>query len=518
MPSSRPNVLFFITDQHRADHTGFGGHPLAQTPHLDALAARAMQFDRAIVANPICMPNRSTILTGRQPSVHGTRFNGVALDPSNETFVRALAQAGWQTGLVGKAHFQNMGHGEGAAANFFGEPGDAVHRSNPDGWDAWELLSRHRTERVAFPDDYYGFGHVALAVDHGDRVGGHYYQWLVEQGVRPDQLQGPEHALQRFGGWEQIYQTALPEDLYPTSYVTQQSLTWLDAAVQEDAPFFLMCSYPDPHHPFTPPGRYYDRFDPASFELPESFDDTHERSLRVFRDRRENRGKQLFPIAPFSPTEEQWRQCAAKEFGMIAMIDDGIGQILGRLEELGAARDTIVVFTSDHGDMFGDHAMMLKGGMHYEGCVRVPLLIAAPGHTPGVTDGLAGSVDLAATILELAGLPAFHGMQGTSLVPVLGDANARVRDQVLIEEDELFDLAGTGGHLRMRTLVTEEARLTYYDASEQGELFDLTRDPGERENLYAEPEGSPLRAELTERLARQMMAYAETSPKPTHFA
>ena len=85
--------------------------------------------------------------------------------------------------------------------------------------------------------------------------------------------------------------------------------------------------------------RYYDRFDPAAFELPESFDDAHERSLEVFRDRRNNRGKQLFPIAPFSPTEEQWRQCAAKEFGMIAMIDDGIGQILGRLDELGAAQE-----------------------------------------------------------------------------------------------------------------------------------------------------------------------------------
>ena len=107
----KPNVVFIIADQLRADHVGFGGNPIVKTPHLDALADRAMRFDRAYVANPICMPNRSTILTGRMPSVHGTRFNGIALDLAAHTFVREMANQGYQTALVGKAHFQNFGDG-----------------------------------------------------------------------------------------------------------------------------------------------------------------------------------------------------------------------------------------------------------------------------------------------------------------------------------------------------------------------------------------------------------------------
>lgn len=518
MATRQPNFLFLITDQHRADHTGFGGNSEIQTPQLDALAQRSVRFDRAYVANPICMPNRSTILTGRQPSVHGTRCNGVSLDPSNETFVRVLAEAGWRTALIGKGHFQNMGHGPGAADSFFRTPGDAIQRQHPEGWNLYEDLDRHRKERVAFPDRYYGFDHVDVTVDHGDRCGGHYYQWLLDQGVVPEQLQGPENALQRAECWNQVYQTALPEDLYPTSYITQQTLAWLDQAAGRDEPFFLYCSYPDPHHPFTPPGRFYDMYDPAGLSLPETFEDPHTRSLQTFRNRLRHRGKQLFPIAPFSPSEEQWRRSAAAEFGMISMVDEGVGQILGRLTELGLADETVVVFTADHGDMFGDHGMMLKGGMHYEGCVRVPLLISAPGRRPGVSDALAGSVDLAQTLLELADVPAYHGMQGTSLVPLLDDPAGRVRDSLVIEEDELFDLAGVGAHLRMRTLITEDARLTFYQGSEQGELFDLANDPAELDNRFAEPDARNRRAELAERLARRMMEYADVAPKPTHFA
>ena len=517
-PAQRPNFLFLITDQHRPDHTGFGGSPVVQTPHLDALAARSLRFDRAYVANPICMPNRSTILTGRQPSVHGTRVNGISLDPSNQTFVRVLAESGWRTALIGKGHFQNMGHGPGAAQNFFRVPGDAVQRANPEGWDLYENLERHRRERVVFPDRYYGFDHVDITIDHGDRCGGHYHQWLLEQGFSPEKLQGPENALQRYAGWNQVYQTALPEELYPSSYITLQTLRWLDDAARRDEPFFLYCSYPDPHHPFTPPGRYFDLYEPRGLVPPETFEDPHTDSLPIFRRRLRHRGKQLLPIAPFAPTREQWQHAAAAEFGMITLIDEGVGSILARLEELGLVEITVVVFTSDHGDMFGDHGMMLKGGMHYEGCVRVPLLVSAPGRRPGASDSLVGSLDLAQTLLELAGVPDYHGMQGVSLVPVLDDPRARVRDSLVIEEDELFDMAGSGGHLRMRTLVTEDARLTLYHGSEHGELFELRDDPQELVNRFAAPDARSRRGELGERLARRMMEYAEVSPKPSFFA
>ena len=128
-----PNILLIVTDQHRADHTGSGGNPLVQTPNLDRLARRGMVFDQAFVANPICMPNRSTLMTGRMPSVHGTRFNGVPLDWRANTFVRRLRTEGYRTGLIGKSHLQNMGHQPAAfmAANDLSSRPRCASRSWP---------------------------------------------------------------------------------------------------------------------------------------------------------------------------------------------------------------------------------------------------------------------------------------------------------------------------------------------------------------------------------------------------
>jgi len=192
--------------------------------------------------------------------------------------------------------------------------------------------------------------------------------------------------------------------------------------------------------------------------------------------------------------------------------------VLGALERSGQAARTFVVFTSDHGDMFGDHGLMLKGAMHYEGCVRVPLAIAGPGIAPGVTRSLASSLDLAQTVLELADVPAHHGMQGVSLAPLLQNPGAVVRDHVLIEEEQMADMLRVGRPLRMRTLVTEDSRLTLYDGSDEGELFDLERDPRELQNLWSRLDARARRSELLERLARLLMEYSDPSPKQRYVA
>ena len=209
---------------------------------------------------------------------------------------------------------------------------------------------------------------------------------------------------------------------------------------------------------------------------------------------------------------------AARAYGMIAMVDDGIGRVLKTLEESGLADDTIVIFTTDHGDMFGDHGMMLKGAMHYDGCIHVPLLIKAPGKEAGVSQSLVGSLDLAATALSLAGAEGYQGLQGHDLTPLLDDPSITPRDSVLIEEDQVHDMVHTGKSLRMRTLVTDAARLTVYDGLVHGELFDRVNDPNEMRNLYGQPEGAALQAEMTTRLAQAMMSHADHSPRPTAFA
>jgi len=515
------NVLFVITDQHRPDHTGFGGNAVVQTPHLDHLASRGTVFDRAMVANPICMPNRSTILTSRVPSVHGVRFNGVSLDWGANTFVRVLRDHGFRTGLVGKAHFQNMGHGAGLASSMLPAPGDAFTTSWPPGWDEWENAERHRAERVELPPDWYGFDHVDLVIDHADEAGGHYYQWLVDQGVDPSAIQGPAHRRQSVDvGWDQIYQPQLPEELYPTTFVAERSIAFLEKAASSAEPFFLQVSFPDPHHPFTPPGRYYDLYDPASIPMPRTFDDTHERSMRHVQAMVRRRGGPAsgLRVEPFACTEAQYRQAAAKEYGMITMVDDAVGRVMAALDRLALTDDTVVIFTSDHGDMFGDHGLMLKGNMHYQGCVNVPLVIARPGAEPARTTALAGSIDLAPTILELTGCPSFHGMQGRSLTPILDDPAAEVRRSVLIEEDEMFDLLRTGRPMRLRTIITDAGRLTRYEHVDHGELFDFTTDPDEIDNQFGRPEGAALQAELTEHLVNALIEHADDAPKPTHFA
>src|SRR5262245_1429862 len=142
----RPNFLFIVTDQHRADLTGFGGNPVLRTPNLDRIAARGCVFQRAIVANPICMPNRSSIATGRVPSVHGTRYNGIPLDWGARTFMRALRARGWHNAQLGKCHLQNMGvfkHVRDALMRA-ALPGEANAERWPEGWDEWENLERHK--------------------------------------------------------------------------------------------------------------------------------------------------------------------------------------------------------------------------------------------------------------------------------------------------------------------------------------------------------------------------------------
>lgn len=516
----QPNILIIMTDQHRPDHTGFGGNKVVQTPHLDALAKKSMRFDQAHVANPICMPNRSSIFTSRMPSLHGTRYNGIALDWRVETFPRIFKNAGYHTAHLGKCHLQNMNVMASVAKRQTDQmaPGDAINFSHyPAGWDDYENLARHKQERVQMPQDYYGFAEVDLVVAHSDQCGGHYYQWLLDQGIDPTTIQGETGAWPYDSPSHMTRRTRTPAELYPTHYITEVASSFLQTrAKQPDTPFLAVVSYPDPHHPFTPPGKYFDMYSPADFSLPDTYRDTHTHSAPHYQKAIKQGPSGLRRgVNMFAPTETELREMGAKEYGMISMIDDSIGTIVGQLESLGLSENTIVVFTSDHGDMFGDHGVMLKGGMHYAGCTRVPLLVHVPGNQPGSTSSLVSSLDLGPTLLAQAGLSAFYGMQGIDATPLLTDSTAKVRDEIFIEEDQLNDILQVGTPLRMRTLITEDARLTVYQGYDGIELFDLQEDPNEMHNRV---DDKTLQAQMTERLMRTLMENNDLSPKPTAFA
>lgn len=517
-PAKRPNVLLIMTDQQRADHTGFGGNRVLRTPHLDGLAGQSVVFDRAYVANPICMPNRASIMTGRVPSGHGVRVNGMSLDWGANTFARVARKHGYRTALIGKSHLQAMNDVPELIRRVFGDdpPEDGSHPGWPEGWDRYEDQERHKRETVEIPEDFYGFDHVRLTVFHSDLCSGHYYQWLLGQGIDPRAVQGAAAALEFESHSQQVWKTAMPPELYPTNYVADEAISFLEAQTGSDAPFLLKVSFPDPHHPFTPPGEYFDLYDPADIPLPESFHDPHDSSVPVLRHMVNNRGDGAHLMMPFSPTEAQFRQMAAAEYGMIAMIDDAVGRILEALEASGCADDTIIVFTSDHGDMFGDHGLMLKVTLHYEGCIRVPLTVKAPGIGPGRTASLASSIDLCPTLLELMDLPAYYGIQGESLRAILDDPSETVRDHVLIEEEQMTADPSTGQRINMRSLITDDKRLTVRLASPMvGDLYDLAEDPEEMRNLYRDRAAAAMRAELMEKLVAAMMAVSTADRKPT---
>jgi arylsulfatase A-like enzyme len=506
------NVLVIVTDQQRADHTGFGGSTVVHTPHLDRLADRGMAFSNAWVANPVCMPNRSTIMTGRMPSVHGVVFNDRSLEWGANTHVRQFRRAGWRTGLFGKSHLQ---HGMSRAVVDPTPLAAAVDHSYPENWDTWEHSERYRDSAPEVPPDFYGFERVELSIDHGGRISGHHLQWALKRGARISDIvvsQTPASpARRRSSRWWQIYQPPYDEEFHSTSFVTDRTIEFIQRSAASGQNWLAWASFPDPHHPLAAPGRWYERYDPSTVPLPESFSDD-----AVFahvpeylrRTRRTPPSAQARYVTPCGTDDADLvREFLAATYGLIEFIDDGVGQILGAIDALGQTDQTIVVFTSDHGDMGGDHGLLLKGYMPFRGVLNVPLLIVDPRRKPGRTTSLAGSIDIGPTLLDLCDVAPHDGIQGRSLAPVLDDPHARVRASVLIEDDMRPSVAHRRGlPSRIRTLVTDELKYTRYgDGSEL--LFDLRLDPHELHDCAHE--GDPRLAGLREMLINSLLEHTD---------
>jgi len=522
MARNKPNVLMIMTDQHRPDHLGFGANSIIQTPTLDALAARSMTFTSAFVANPLCQPNRCSILTMRYPSVHGTRHNGIALDWNANTFVRRLRSSGYRTGLVGKGHFQNFEVYPQVAREQFDfsldEQARTTGQPGVDGWDRYESIRRYLDEDVTVPDDFYGFDHVEVVPGHGDLCTGHYVAWLRDKGVDWNDISGPDNAAWVFDEWSEVRKPSMSPDLYPTTFVAERSADWIEARADDAEPWFLQCSFPDPHHPFTPPGHYADMYDPADMLVPETFDDPHTNSAAHLQRLAARRGEVNNTPALKSVNERQLRHAMAYEYGAISMIDDAVSGVLDALDRSGQADNTYVVFTSDHGDMFGDHGLILKLFTHYDGVLRVPFTVAGPDVAPGTSDSLVSSLDIGETILDLCDVDSFYGSQGTTLRPVLDDPVAEVHDSLLIEEDQIRDGLQAGVQPRMRTLLTKSARITRYQNLDFHDLYDLDNDPLELENRWDDPSAKELRQDLGEQLTEAMIAAANPSYRPNFIA
>ncbi len=524
---ARPNFLFVIADQLRFDHLGCYGNAVVRTPHIDRIAASGFVSDAFYVASPICMPNRATLMTGRMPSVHGVRHNGIPLSLASTTFVERLRLAGYRTALVGKAHLQNM---SGNPAVWPPDPADrpgseacAADGGNYD--QEWgPLWASDPAHDLDLP--FYGYQTVDLTINHGDDIEGHYRRWLRAHHPAAERLLGarnaepaPEFELTRFG---QAWRTRIPIELHPNSYCTDRAIARLEGFAAAGDPFFLMCSFADPHHPYTPPGRYWDLYRPEDVELPRSFRapverlPPHVKWLHAERDA--GRALKHTPVL-FACTEREAREAIALNYGLIEFIDDCVGRILARLDALGLGDDTVIVVTADHGDYMGDHQLLLKGPIHYRSLIETPFLWRDPAGPSGRRSAaFAGTVDIAPTILARAGVAPFNGIQGRNLLPLMGGETPKLYDEVLIEEEGQRPGLGLPGRARVRSLVTARHRLSVYDGVAWGELYDRASDPDESVNLWDATSAAGLRAELALRLVRKMLALSETSPNPTAAA
>ncbi|MDX8355685.1 sulfatase [Cognatiyoonia sp. IB215182] len=522
--TKRPNFLFIITDQHRADHLGCYGNRVVQTPNIDRIAAQGSRWNRFYVANPICMPNRASIMTGRMCSVHGARHNGIPLSKDHTTFVELLRDAGYTTGLIGKSHLQSF---TGLPATNKFEAKEGFHAPSAHLRDAYKN-NRHTPEydlenttqwdaplSDRLQGDFYGFQHVEIAADHADQASGDYLLWAREQRKDFDNLVGPENALpdNRIKA-PQAWRTAVPEELYSTNWIADRSADWINQRAKEEAPFFLQMSFPDPHHPFTPPGKYWDMYDPFDIALPDSFGKGNLPPIKAMQEAMETGSDPRDNQNPFAVTEDEARAIIALTYGMITMIDDAIGSVLKQLEASGLADDTVVIFTTDHGDYMGDHGLMLKLLLHYQGLIRVPFLWYDPVR-PGsgsTMDDLASSIDISATILARAGIQPFNGLQGRDL---LGSSPA---EAIIVEEDSQRTMTGFNKPQRVRTVVTERYRMSLRQGEDWGELYDLQTDPNEIENLFEDAGAADVKAELTETMLRRMIELQDRAPLPAYRA
>lgn len=515
------NVVIIVADQLRADHLGYRGAVPVSTPHIDGLARNGHDFSQAFVANPVCMPNRATIMTGLWPSAHGLRTNGLPLNPEIDTFVRALRRSGRKTSAVGKLHLQPMGY------PYEDYQLDQIRAAMPAVWEqavrgpfgenfqSWEAFDRHAEGELVIPPDYYGFDDVALVVGHGDRVTGNYVKWARARGFDPLTQAGRESALWTYADWGHVWESAVPVELHATTYITDEAIARLGAYAQGDESFCLFVSYPDPHHPFAPPTEYFHRHHPQDMPVPDSFFDGHAQSPNYIRQIVARRGTpDIDPMMVWSPTEDQYRNALAAELGSIEFIDDSVGRILSSLSDLGLTEETLIVFTSDHGDVFGDHGLLLKHFTHYAGVITVPMIFSGGGLGAGAHRELVSSADIAPTILDLLDAPALVGIQGESMGPLIAGEGASGRSAVLIEEDQPYGLDVLPGPVRIRTVVTQSLRYTRIAGDGEFELYDRKADPAERVNLADDPGADGLRNAANAAMVEELMRVADDSRVP----
>ena len=473
MTGPRPNLVFVLTDEQKATGLDLYAPSPLRTPALERLAGEGFLVEQAFTPCPLCVPSRATLFTGRYPRHHGLWFNDQRLAARVPTWLDALADSGYELGLFGKSH----------------------------------SLPRDTLDRLF--DARFACGHEGCGNEDGTPGAEAISAWLR----RPELLKAP---------WAAEV-APFPAFRMPTHVITEHALDFLRSARR---PFLLWLSYPDPHTPLQCPEPYASLFPPKVLDPP-AFDvrAAHAKPARQVL------ARTMFGANAVEP--DRIRRCMSVYYGMQRFIDDELGRVLDELDSLGMSEDTLVIFTSDHGDYMGEHGLIRKSLAFYDALIRVPLVMRFPRRLPAGTRYRApvSLVDLAPSILDLLGLETPGAMDGRSLVHAATEALDADRSSGDGTDPAVFAEAGLRGEPPAPNAVTDipngpldgryapwgsrpEAwtgrgwmvrtathKLVEYDTGE-AELYDLQQDPGELENRHGHTSQTRVQADLAERLAR----------------
>ena len=434
-----PNIVFVMTDDQRSDALSAAGNRILKTPNIDRLATEGVRFANAFVTNALCAPSRASILTGQYSHAHGVITNGggpqfynqPGLRANQTTFVSLLRDVGYHTALIGKWHL----------------------RSDPQGFDRW----------VVFPGQ-----------------GAYHDPEMIANGVRL-KLRG--HA----------------DDV-----VGDQGLLFLRDRPR-DQPFCLLYQFKSPHRSWMPAERFARMYDDIEIPVPRTFEDrlagrpeALRRAEMAIEDMPDFRERGVDPSLPAAERKRLNLQHLVKNYYRVLLsVDENVGRLLDALDRAGLAENTVVVYTSDNGFFLGEHGLFDKRLM-YEPSIRVPMLVRFPARAKrGVVDSahMVLNVDVAPTLLELAGVPIPGWMHGRSMVPLLaGESSAPWRDSFLYEYYEYPAEHCVRKNRGLRT--TRWKLIHFYEQPEEWELYDLQRDPDEMNNLAGRREHASTMREL----------------------
>ena len=461
-PARRPNILWIGADQLRPDAMGCYGNTVCKTPNLDRLAREGVRFSNAYTTCCLCSPARASMLTGRFAFKHGMATNcdlyhSLARElPYPEMLLHCrLAALGYRVGFVGKWH---VGSQKGADAYGFdglGPPGYGAMEKHP------EFLKYLKESGLSFGP------------------------------VRNPIFGNPGEKTLLAGEWDGAVETT------PAYFVAERTIALLKEYAKGGGPFFLDCQFWGPHPPYLPSREFAGRHDRAAIKpWVNASDDLQGKPNSVRRFRAE-----FYRRLP--KDWAGWREVAGLYYDYISMFDQQIGRILDRLQDLGLAGNTIVVFESDHGDMIGSHGLFDKGFMYQE-AFRIPMIVRWPSGAgkPGTCDELVYNMDIFPTLLDAMG-QADRTLDGKSFLEVLeGRPLVAARDAIYLEFHGIRYLYS------QRALVTREGQKYIFNAGDFDVFYDLRRDPGELVNRIEAPESRETVARLRERLKR---AAAESS-------